>query len=116
MNKLTVALLGLGLVIITGCASPRVEFAPAPGFLYANYKAPLLINYEETPVEDQKGSASANYFHDVILTGLNFSWNDCSVKKASENSQITKVGTADYEFLSILGIYAKTSVHVYGDP
>ena len=116
MNKLTAAFLGVSLVIIAGCASPRAEFAPPPGILYTSYKAPLLIDYNEAPVGNQKGSANAQYFHDLILTGLNFSWDDCSIKQASGNGQITKVGTADYEFFNILGIYAKTSVHVYNAP
>ena len=116
MSKFTAAFLGLSLVVFTGCVSPRAEFAPPQGILITNYKAPLLINYDKTPIVDQRGSASAQYFHDPILTGLNFSWDDCSIEQASRNGQITKVGTADYEFLSILGIYAKTTVHVYSAP
>ena len=116
MNKLTAAFLGLTLVIITGCVSPRAEFAPPVGAFYTNYKAPLLIDYNDTPIENQKGSASARYFHDIILTRLNFSWDDCSIKEAAENGRITKVGTADYEFLSVLGIFAKTTVHVQSAP
>ena len=119
MNKLTAAFLGLSLVFVTGCASlsSKVEFAPPPGILFTSYKAPLLIDYNETPIEDQKGSASAQYFWDAILTGASFSWDDCSIKEASGNGQIAKVGTADYEFFSILlGIYAKTTVHVHSAP
>ena len=116
MNKLTAAFLGLSLMIIAGCASPRAEFAPAPGILFTSYKAPLLIDYNETPVKNQKGSASAKYFRDPVLTGLSFAWDDCSIREASGNGQITKVGTADYEFFSILGIYAKTTVHVHSAP
>ena len=115
MNKFIAAFLGFSLVVITGCTSQMVEFAPPPGFLFTNYKAPLLIDYQETPVENQKGSASAQYFQEPFF-GLNFSWDDCSVKQASREGQITKVGTADYEFFSLLGIYARTSVHVYSAP
>ena len=118
MNKLIAAFLGFSLVIFAGCASlsSKAEFAPPRGIFFTSYKAPLLIDYNETPVEDQKGSASAQFFWDPILTGASLSWNDCSIKKASGNGQITKVGTADYEFFSILGIYAKTTVHVYSAP
>ena len=68
--------------------------------------------------EDEKGSASSNYFRVPfgILALLSFSWDDCSIKQAAENGSITKVGTADYEFFSVLGIYAKTTVHVHSAP
>ena len=117
MNKLTAAFLGLSLVIITGCASPRAEFMPPLGAFYTNYKAPLLIDYNETPVEDKEGTASAQYFRVPYPNlRLDFAWDGCSIKEACENGKITKVGTADYEFFSILGIYAKTTVHVHSAP
>ena len=121
MNKLIAAFLGLSLVVFAGCASPRARFVPPQGFIYTSYKAPLLVDYNETPVGDQKGSASAQHVGVPYPTAFGprldlFAWDDCSIKKASESGQITKVGTADYEFFSILGIYAKTTVHVYSAP
>ena len=115
MNKLIVAFFGLSLVLTAGCTSPRAEFRPPSGVIYTNYKAPLLIDYNKASVENQKGSASTEYIRDAILTGiLDASWGDSSIKKASENGRITKVGTADYEYFSIFQIYAKTTVHVHG--
>jgi len=115
MRITTLALLGLSLLVLTGCVAPKSEFSPAPG-IFASYKAPLLLNYDETPVRGRKGTAETEYFHDILLTGLDFAWNDCSIKMASNNGHLNKIGSADYEFLNILGIYAKTTVHVYEAP
>lgn len=113
MNQTTLALLGLGLLVLCGCVGPRSEFSPAPG-IFASYKAPLLIDFDKASVSRESGNASAEYFCMPFTYGLlRFAWDDCSLKTASENGRFNKVGTADYEFLNILGIYAKTTVHVY---
>ncbi len=115
MKQTTLALFGLGLLVLCGCVGPRSEFSPPPG-IFANYKAPLMLNYDESAVSPRGGAASAEYFHDILLTGLDFGWGDCSILKATRNGRVNRIGTADYEFLNILGIYAKTTVHVYEAP
>jgi len=64
-------------------------------------------------VSPRGGAASAQYFHDILITDLDFGWGDCSTLEATRNGRINRIGTTDYEFLNILGIYAKTTVHVY---
>ena len=112
MKLTTLPLSGFILLVLCGCVQPRSEFAPPPG-IFASYKAPLMLNYDKSSLSPRGGAASAEYFHDILLTNLDFGWGDCSTREATHNGRINRIGTADYEFLNILGIYAKTTVHVY---
>lgn len=118
MKTITLAMLGIGLLVFSGCASPQSAFVPPGGALYANYKSPLLVNYNQAAVSKNSGDASADYAHVPFILGglLEFAWNDCSLNKAMEEGQFTRVGSADYSFFNVLSIYAKTTVHVYEDP
>jgi len=116
MKANTMAMLGISLLVIAGCAAPKSAFVPPGGILFTSYKAPLLVSYDDAKVSTKCGDASANYFHDFLLTGLSFAWNDCSLDAAVAEGELKKVGAADYSFFSILGIYAKTTVHVYEVP
>lgn len=117
MKTITLAMLGISLLVFSGCASPKSEFVPPGGALFANYKAPLLVTYDNASVNGRRGDASASYFHDWILTGfVECAWDDCSMDTAVRDGQFTRVGSADYSFFNVLGLYAKTTVHVYEDP
>jgi hypothetical protein len=117
MKTVTLAMLGIGLLVFSGCASPQSEFVPPGGVLFTSYKAPLLVHYDNAPVSKNSGDASADYFHVPFTYGLlKFAWDDCSLDAAVKEGCFTRVGSADYSFFSILGIYAKTTVHVYEAP
>ena len=105
--------LGLCLLVLCGCATPKSDFVPPLGGLYTNIKAPLMIDLDTTSIGQQSGEASTEYIYDPFLTGMSASWGDCSLEAAAREGRLSKVGTADYEFMSILGIYAKTTVHVH---
>ena len=113
MKQTTLALFGLSLLVLCGCVGPKSEFSPPLG-IFASYKAPLLIDFDKGSISSESGNASTEYFYMPFTYGLlRFAWDDCSLNTAAENGRLNKVGTADYEFLNILGIYAKTTVHVY---
>jgi hypothetical protein len=116
MKTITLAMLGIGLMVFSGCASPDSAFVPPGGVLFANYKAPLLVSYDDAAISQNSGDASAEYVHDIILTGLDFAWADCSLNEAIQDGRFNKVGSADYSFFNVLGVYAKTTVHVYEAP
>ena len=116
MKTITLAMLGIGLLVFSGCASPKSAFVPPGGVLFTSYKAPLLVSFDDATVSKNSGEASASYFHDPIFTGLDFAWNDCSLDTAVSDGRFSRVGSADYSFFSILGIYAQTTVHVYEAP
>lgn len=116
MKTITLAMLGIGLLVFSGCASPKSAFVPPGGLLFTSYKAPLLVTYDDATISKQSSDASAEYIYDPFLTGLSYAWDDCSLNTAVKNGPFTRVGSADYSFLRILGIYAKTTVRVYESP
>ncbi|MFA7256907.1 MAG: TRL domain-containing protein [Kiritimatiellales bacterium] len=118
MKTITLAMLGIGLMVFSGCASPKSAFVPPIGGLYTNYKAPLLTTYDDASVSGNSGDASAEYIHVPLLLGglFEFAFGDCSLDAAVSDGRFTHVGAADYEFFSVLGVYARTTVHVYEAP
>lgn len=118
MKTITLAMLGIGLMVFSGCVAPQSEFVPPGGALFADYKAPLLVHYNDAAVSRNSGNAAASYVHVPIVAGglLEFAWDDCSLDAAVKNGQFNKVGSADYSFFNVLGVYAKTTVHVYEAP
>ena len=116
MKTITLAMLGIGLLVFSGCSSPKSAFVPPGGILFANYKSPLLVSYDDAAVSRNSGEASASYAHDWVLTGLDFAWNDCSLDTAVKDGRFNRVGSADYSYFNLLGFYAKTTVHVYESP
>lgn len=108
---------GIFVLLLSGCiAPPTAEFAPPEGFLFSNYKAPLLVDFNDNGVSGYTGKASCGAFHDIILTGMTFAWGDCSLNTASQNGRLNRIGTADYEYLSFLKVFGKTTVHAYQAP
>ena len=117
MKTITLAMLGIGLLVFSGCASPRADFVPPDGILFTSYKAPLLVNFDDAAVSKNSGDASAEYACVPATYGmLSFAWNDSSLDTAVKEGKFSRVGSADYSFFSVLGIYAKTTVHVYEAP
>lgn len=129
MKIITLATLSIGLLVFCGCANlntatfsdmtprvgPKSEFVPPGGILFSSYKAPLLVTFDNAAISKRDGEASASYFHDPIITGLDFAWDKCSLNAAVNDGGFNRVGSADYSYFNILGIYAKTTVHVYED-
>lgn len=116
MKTITLAMLGIGLLVFSGCASPKSEFVPPGGILFSSYKAPLLVTYDDAAIRGRNGEAKANYVYDPLITGMSYAWGDCSLDAAARDGGVNRVGSADYSYLNILGIYAKTTVHVYEAP
>lgn len=89
---------------------------PPVGLLFANHSAPLQVDMDATTLGAKKGEAThTSYFHDFILTGLNFAWGSAAIGEAAEEAGITTVKHVDYDLLNVLGLYARFTVHVYGD-
>lgn len=113
----TLLLGGISVLLLSGCISPpKAEFAPPEGILFSNYKAPLLVDYDNAKVSGYTGKASCSAFHDIIFTGMSFAWGDCSLDAANQNGRLNRIGAADYEYLSILRVFGKTTVHAYQAP
>ena len=111
----------LAVAGLTGCgAMLRAPIVPPPGFIYSNIKAPLDYdpNGSGTRVslgEARVGTAESQYVWVPLNGALSFAWGDVSYKQAAQNGNLSNVAFADYEYFNVLGIYAKTTVHAYGN-
>ncbi len=108
--------LSILFLFLTGCVSMSSfkAFRPPDGILFSLVKVPLTTNFDSTPVCSKYGEASTIYIHDAILTGLDFAFRGCDIKRAAENGGITTVEYADYEYFQILGVVGIMKVKAYG--
>ena len=102
-------------LLFAGCVSVKAPFSP-PGGLFTSVKAPLQVEFPEGGVAcaAASGSASSLYFHDPLITGASFAWDDCSMQAAAREGRLASVSYADYECCQVLGIFGKTTVTAYG--
>lgn len=107
----TLSLLGMVVVLglASGCGTVSAPFRPPIGVV-TSISAPLSTEFNPaTQVAKLQGESSA-----ISVLGL-AALGDCSIKAAADNGRLSKVHYADYSFFSILGIYQKTTVRVYGE-
>lgn len=96
----------------------RFPVEPPPGILFTQYRAPLTTNVQHTPsgsdlvVAEEK----TRYLLDIILTTLNFAWDDAAIGEIAKRHGIGEVAYADYEFFNVFGVYSEFTVRVYGTP
>ena len=96
-------------LLAMGCAGIAwAPVVPPPAFVYTDYKAPIDIDASNTPIGGKKGEGST-----VNVLGL-VAWGDASVKAAADEGGITRVEHIDYHMLSVLGLFSKFTVIVYG--
>jgi hypothetical protein len=120
MRKTILGLIA-SLSLLTGCMTAgtggyTVPVRPPIGFILTHYKAPLQTNMYETRLGSKVGVARTQYIRDPVFTQLPLiAWGEASVEAAARDAGIKKVEHADYEVLSLLGIYIEFTVRVYGD-
>ena len=108
-------------LLSTACQTPgaggfSVPVKPSVGVLFAHQLAPLQTDFDNTSFGKKTGSAEVRYLRDSIITGLPLaSWGSASIEDAARDGGITNVRHADYELLSVLGIYVELKTVVYGD-
>lgn len=95
----------LGATLLIGCAAYAVS--PVLGGLYTDVKAPITATSHTG--SSKVGTSEAVSILGIIATG------DASIATAAKNAGITKISYIDYQAMSILGIYAKFTVYVYGE-
>lgn len=107
-------------LLLGGCAAAyRSPVKPPTGFIFANIKAPLTHDFNNTPSDAsliKYSESKTMYVHDWLLTGISIAWDDVDVAAAAHRGGIGKVSYADYEFMNVLGFYANFKLHVYGEP
>jgi len=100
---MTLAATAAAALFVSGCAGART---PVTGFWYTDVKANDAVTANSAA--SKVGRAEAKSYLGLVALG------DCSVDTAAKNGGITKVAHVDYETMSILGFYAKTTTIVYG--
>ena len=90
--------------ILSSCASVH---SPLFATHYTNVKSPVAVtgNTGATKV----GSAQAVSYLGIVALG------DASIEKAAKDGGITKIHHVDQESFSVLAIFAKYTVYVYGE-
>ncbi|WP_044245689.1 TRL-like family protein [Parabacteroides goldsteinii] len=92
------------VLLLSSCAMVK---SPVTGFVYTGTKSPVTVT--ENPVGSKKGEAST-----VSVLGW-FAVGDASVQKAAKEAGITKISHVDEESTSVLGLFAKYTITVYGE-
>jgi hypothetical protein len=106
----------LGGLCAAACTNFTAPVMPAPtAGVFANFKAPLTTDFDETPIGTRRGSATTYYVYEPFFTDFDIGWGDASIATAARRGGVSKVYYADYEYFSILGIYTSVTVHAHGD-
>jgi len=102
--KATLLVLVVSAFVLSGCA---MVMTPAMGAIYTDVKAPLAAT--SNPQSLKSGTAHCASYLGLIALG------DASIEAAAKSAGITKIHHVDYKSMSILGLYGKLTVTVYGE-
>jgi hypothetical protein len=127
------------LSMAAGCASGRFPVQPATGFLFTSYKAPLMFHAVASPQDISAQEAAGGFeaggggANGERIDGLrtaradaaslvvpqtygfgSFGWGDMSLAQAARGAGLREVVYADYEYLSILGVYNRATIVLHG--
>ena len=81
--------------------------SPVLGSIYTDVHAPVAAT--SNSVGSKVGMSEATSILGLVATG------DASIQEAAKKAGITKISHVDYHTTSILGIFAKFEVYVYGE-
>ena len=99
-----------------GTAGVSAPVIPPSGIVFTLQSAPLDTNFEATPVGTRRGKAVVRHLENPFFVRLPLlTWADTSVAEAMANGDIETAYYADYQLLSVLGIYVQLTVEVWGD-
>ena len=110
MSKLvSLVVVGCLLVLFSAGCALVAPVVPPQGFIYSQTRAPITTDFVNSPVGSKHGQASAESILSLVAMG------DCSIQAAAKDGNIKTITHVDYEFFSVLGLYTKTTVIVYGE-
>ncbi len=112
------ALLAAGAVMVfsSGCLSYRAPVKPPLGAIYTEIKAPLTVNFHNTPVGAPNKKYSQKYTRYLNIFGyVSVAWDEAAIGEIAREGGITEIAYADYQVKSILGIYGEFQINVYGN-
>jgi hypothetical protein len=97
----------LGLAaLLTGCVSPLGPTGAVFGGIYTDVSGPILATGNSGSTKVGKATSTGII---CVATG------DSSLKAACDNGGITKIHHADFHTRNVLGVFAETTVTVYGE-
>jgi len=101
------------LILMAGCAAYSV--APVTGFIYSDVQAPAIAT--SNPTSSKVGKAECESILGLVALGILglVALGDASIEAAMKDGGITKVHHVDYETFSVLGVYARFTLIVYGE-
>lgn len=105
LKKTGILLAVVFTVLLSSCS--MVSTAPLSAGLYTDIKYPVAVTGNSN--SSKVGSADATSILGLFATG------DASVEKAAKSAGITKIHHVDAQASSVLGLYAKYAVYVYGE-
>jgi len=107
----------LALLGAVACASPvRAPVEPPYGGLFSLYTAPLVTNFDATPVGSKVGINQIFHVELPLYARIPLAtFADSSIQAAAEQGGIQRIYYADYQVLSVLGIFVRLTVRVSGD-
>jgi hypothetical protein len=93
-------------VLVAGCVGPMGPVGGVGGMIYTDVSGPVLATSHTG--SSKMGEATSRGI-------LGFAKGDSSIKTAAANAGITKIHNVDYHITGFLGLWAKTTVIVYGE-
>lgn len=112
-----------GCILLSGCGLmpfplrgplPVTPVLPPTGGIFTNIKAPLTVDHTGVGSGSKVGTASTMFIREPIFQ-TSYAWQDASIKSAAASGNISKIAYADYELLTVLGLFGQFTVRVYGD-
>jgi hypothetical protein len=103
------------VLLADGSAPQMVK--PPPGIFFMHVKAPLTQDLNGNPTGDAirlVKEKDVKYFWDFLITGMSFAWDDATIERIAREGGIQKVSYADYQYMHVLGVFASTTIYVYG--
>jgi hypothetical protein len=102
-QRLCLGLALLALLAASGCVR---------GYLYTHTVEPLNPNMHRTDVAAE-GKTEGDVKH-IAFRGISVAWNDNAIGDIARKNGLTVLYFADRETVSVLGIWRRETIHVYG--
>lgn len=91
---------------LTGCVTG--------GRLFTNVTQPLMTDFDKTPVGSKRCVFDTHFIKEPFY-GSSIEWTEDTIKSMAGQAGMTEIRHADLHTFSILGIYRRRTVIVYGD-
>lgn len=84
------------------------------GVLVTDVTQPLMTDFDETPVGSKECVVDTHFVREPFF-GTSVEWTEDTIKPMAKRAGITEIRHADLHTFSILGMYRRRTVIVYGD-